>query len=199
MRSGAIEPGESISEVHLAAELGVSRTPLREALIGLAESDQIEWNEGRGFRFKPLSTDELEELAPILATLEGLAIQLTDPAKLVLIGEQLLELAEGFSAEHVERALINAKDDEWHTLLTSGCPNVRLLDILQNTRQAFHRYEQLLVADHAMMPRVAAEHIAIAKAVCDGDISTAQEALRENWLNGVRRTVAIAQAITEGE
>ena len=196
MRSGAVDPGEGISEVQLAAELGVSRTPLREALIGLAELGQIEWTDGRGFRFKPLSAEELRELAPILASLESLAIELTPEAERVRIGGELLELAENFTAEQVELALVTARDDEWHTLLTSGCGNGRLLALLQNTRQAFHRYEQLLIPDHAVISRVAAEHIEIARAMQRGDLAGATRALSENWLNGARRTAEMAQSLT---
>ncbi|WP_454299390.1 GntR family transcriptional regulator [Salana multivorans] len=75
MRSGAVVPGEGINEVQLAAELGVSRTPLREALIALESEGQIESEDGKGFRFVPLRAREFEELAPIMATLEGLALK----------------------------------------------------------------------------------------------------------------------------
>lgn len=199
MRSGAVEPGEGISEVQLAAELGVSRTPLREALIGLAELGQLEWIEGRGFRFKPLSSEELSELAPILASLESLAIELTSEADRMRIGTELLKLAENFTAEQVELSLVTAKDDEWHSLLTSGCRNDALLGMLQNTRQAFHRYEQLLVPDHAVISRVAAEHVEIARALRDGDLAGAQRALGDNWRNGARRTSEIARALNSAE
>src|SRR5215469_8782888 len=77
MRAGDVRPGESINEVQLAAELGVSRTPLREALIALESEGQIESENGKGFRFVPLSAREFEELAPIMATLEGLALEVT--------------------------------------------------------------------------------------------------------------------------
>src|SRR6478735_2319718 len=77
MRSGEVSPGESINEVQLAAELGVSRTPLREALIALESEGQIESENGKGFRFVPLSAREFEELCPIIVTLEGLALDLS--------------------------------------------------------------------------------------------------------------------------
>lgn len=195
MRSGAVDPGEGISEVQLAAELGVSRTPLREALIGLAEGGQIEWTEGRGFRFKPLSTEELSELAPIIASLESLAIELTSEEDRTRIGAELLELAENFTAEQVELSLVTAKDDQWHSVLTGGCNNALLLAMLQNTRQSFHRYEQLLIPDHAVISRVAAEHIEIARALRDGDLAGAQRSLSENWRNGARRTAEMARSL----
>ena len=87
MRAGDVQPGEGINEVQLAAELGVSRTPLREALIALESEGQIESQNGKGFRFVSLSKSEFEELAPILATLEALALRLS-PAEQLTDGEE---------------------------------------------------------------------------------------------------------------
>lgn len=187
MRSGAVRPGQTVNEVHLAAELGVSRTPLREALVALESEGQIASENGRGFRFLPLSARELEELSPIIAALECLALELTPPEELEDLGHQLLTLAEEFKDEVAEHALINRKDDEWHTLMLSACPNGRLRDQLQSIRLAMHRYESLLVHDEAMVARSSAEHAEIARRLIARDLSGAQAALRANWRGGVRR------------
>src|SRR6478736_6582093 len=86
MRAGEVQPGEGINEVQLAGELGVSRTPLREALIALESEGQIESENGKGFRFVPLSKREFQELAPIMAALEGLALELTPPDAIPALG-----------------------------------------------------------------------------------------------------------------
>ena len=77
LRDGSIEAGAGINEAELANELGVSRTPLREALIGLETEGYIESEIGKGFRFAVLGSAEFEELAPVIAALECLAIELT--------------------------------------------------------------------------------------------------------------------------
>ncbi|WP_111719424.1 GntR family transcriptional regulator [Homoserinimonas sp. OAct 916] len=187
MREGIVTPGEDINELQLAAELGVSRTPLREALITLHSEGQIESVNGKGFRYVPLSAREFKELAPIMATLEGLALQLTPREKLREIGERLATLAAEFDQESAEHELVATRDDEWHNILVSGCDNTRLHDILANVRVAFHRYESLLVAEKAVIGRVAAEHAVIAKHVTAGDIAQATEALTVNWANGAQR------------
>ncbi|WP_127125848.1 GntR family transcriptional regulator [Georgenia sp. SYP-B2076] len=187
MRSGAVHPGQTINEVQLAAELGVSRTPLREALISLETEGQIASESGRGFRFLPLSARELEELSPIIAALECLALELSPPEELAELGRNLLVLARDFKDEVAQHALINQRDDEWHTLMLSACPNGRLMDHLQSVRLALHRYESLLVHDEAMVARSSAEHEAIAQRLVDGDLAGAQAALRANWRNGARR------------
>ena len=187
MRNGTVQPGEGINEVQLAAELGVSRTPLREALIALESEGQIESENGKGFRFVPLSAREFEDLAPIMASLESLALQLTDPGELRTIGARLARLSAEFDQEIALHTLVVSKDDEWHDIMLSGCPNQRLTDLATSVRQAFHRYESLLVPDEVMIERVAAEHAAIAEHMVNGDVAAASAALTANWMNGMQR------------
>jgi DNA-binding GntR family transcriptional regulator len=194
MRAGEAKPGTRVNEVRLAAELQVSRSPLREALIALEGEGQIESESGKGFRFVPLSATEFEELAPVMAALEGLALELSDPAGLKQIAGELAKDAEEFNSELVTHAIVMTKDDEWHTKMLGACPNQRLLAIINNTRLAFHRYESLLMADEAKFARVAAEHKAIAACLKKGDIPGAKEALKINWINGARRVLESADS-----
>jgi DNA-binding GntR family transcriptional regulator len=190
MRNGEVQPGEGINEVKLAAELGVSRTPLREALIILEGEGQVESEAGLGFRFLPLSRDELVELAPILAALEGLALDLSPVDELAAIGLELARLAGEFTADVARHSLVISKDDEWHGLMLGACPNRRLLGLIAGSRQAFHRYESLLVPGEAMIGRVAAEHAEIARCLVARDIPGAKAGLRVNWLNAAERLIA---------
>jgi DNA-binding GntR family transcriptional regulator len=187
MRSGAVQPGEGINEVQLAAELGVSRTPLREALIALESEGQITSENGKGFRFMPLSASEFEDLAPVMAALESLALELSPIDELRAIGKRLAELAAEFTQERAEHSLVVTKDDEWHAIMLSACPNRRLLDVIESVRGSFHRYESLLVPNDVMVERVAAEHAAIADRLAEGDVPGAIEALKVNWMLGMRR------------
>ena len=194
MRSGAVRPGEGINEVQLAAEIGVSRTPLREALIALEAEGQIESESGKGFRFAALSAREFEELAPVISALEGLAIQLSPLQKMQKLGTRLGKLAAEFDSESAAHRTIMTRDDEWHGVMLSACRNERLLSLIGSVRQSFHRYESLLVSDEALVSRVAAEHAAIARHLADGDIPAAQQALETNWVNGAKRILMQANS-----
>lgn len=187
MRSGQVSPSEGINEVQLAGELGVSRTPLREALIALESEGQITSENGKGFRFAPLSAGEFGDLAPIMATLESLALELSPAEELKVVGRRLLEMAESFTDELVEHSLVITRDDEWHGVMLSVCPNRRLLDVIESVRGSIHRYESLLVPEDAKIERVAAEHAAIARSLIEGDLDGAIEALKANWSHGLRR------------
>lgn len=194
MRTGAVTPGEGINEVQLAAEIGVSRTPLREALIALETEGQIESESGKGFRFAALSAREFEELAPVISALEGLAVELSPLPKMQKLGARLAKLASDFDSETAAHSMIMTRDDEWHGVMLSACPNQRLLALIATVRQSFHRYESLLVPDEAIVSRVAAEHAAIAHCLADGDIPGARAALQENWVNGAKRILMQASS-----
>src|SRR5262245_9415830 len=73
---GRLPPGARINEVHLAASLGVSRTPLREALSRLANEGAVAVEPRRGFFVAPLSTTELEQLYSIRPVLDPEALRI---------------------------------------------------------------------------------------------------------------------------
>jgi DNA-binding GntR family transcriptional regulator len=74
--SGRFAPGERLTEEHLAKSLGVSRTPVREALHKLESEGLVKPLESRGFYVALDSREELEDLFDIRAALEGYAIRL---------------------------------------------------------------------------------------------------------------------------
>ena len=74
--SGRFVPGERLAEEHLAEELGVSRTPVREALHKLEQEGLIEPLESRGFRVPPDSPEEIEDLFDIRTVLEGYTLKI---------------------------------------------------------------------------------------------------------------------------
>src|SRR6516164_2816173 len=72
--SGGLMPGNRLQDVQLAAELGVSRTPVREALLRLEGEGLVESDPNRGFFVAPLSRKEVLEIYPIVWSLECLAL-----------------------------------------------------------------------------------------------------------------------------
>ncbi|MFI6638375.1 GntR family transcriptional regulator [Streptomyces sp. NPDC050504] len=184
---GTIPTGEAINEGKLATELGVSRTPLREALISLEREGIITSERGKGFRFTPMSAREFRDLTTIVATLESLALETSDPAHLAEMAPRLLEEARAFSVEQAPHDVIERYDDAWHDLLLSGCPNDRLLDLLASLKLTMHRYERLALGDQDVLERSAEEHERIAECLLRRDVEGAARALRENWNSGMDR------------
>ncbi|MEU0569858.1 GntR family transcriptional regulator [Nonomuraea sp. NPDC005983] len=187
---GEFTAGTDVNEAALAAELGVSRTPLREALITLAGEGVLESNQGRGFTFAPVSRKEFRELCEIVAALEALALDSSDPAHLQRIAPDLLRMANDFPDSVAEQQVIERHDDEWHDLLLSGCQNERLLDLITSVKAGMRRYAHLLAGDDAPLEREAAEHSRVAEFLLTGDLKSAAEALRHNWVNGMERMLS---------
>ena len=187
---GDFAAGTDINEAALAAELGVSRTPLREALITLAGEGVLESSQGRGFRFAPVSRKEFRELCEIVAALESLALDCSDPAHLRRIAPDLLTMAQEFPDRIAEQQEIERHDDEWHDLLLSGCRNERLLDLITSVKAGMRRYAHLLAGDDTPLEREATEHRLVAELLIAGDLPKAAQALRDNWVNGMERMMS---------
>lgn len=185
--SGELTAGKAINEVQLSNRIGVSRTPLREALITLEHEGIIRSTSGKGFSFSPLSQKEFTELCPVLADLEMLALELSDPAAVRDIAHQLVAKAREFTVQQASAGLIERQDDEWHGLLLSACPNERLLQLIASLKQGLRRYERLMFGDDTILERSADEHERIAQCLIDDDLPGALRALKQNWHSGMTR------------
>jgi DNA-binding GntR family transcriptional regulator len=172
--------GARLNESEIALEIGVSRTPLREALRALEQEGLVYSQPGQGFYALPLSVDEVREIYPILWTLEVLALRLR-PA---LTDEELTRLAtinttlESAGADPL-RAL--ALDTEWHADLLTPCANKRLLEQITSLKRAAHRYEYAYMQEANRLTISAAQHRQIIDALRKGDVGRAAAALEANW------------------
>ena len=191
-----LEPGSRVVESRLAKELGVSRTPLREALMHLEREGFIELQPNRGFFVAQLSIGEARELYPILGFLESHALELTgapEPTRtehLAGLNDQLL------SRENAPEGAFSL-NVEWHTVLTSGCPNGLLLKMLTQVRRKVYRYEWAYLSPGGERVRDSVEfHDVILTALETGDIAGAVEALQHHWNADLEALIPVMAAST---
>ncbi|WP_326569473.1 GntR family transcriptional regulator [Amycolatopsis rhabdoformis] len=173
-----------INEVHLARELGVSRTPLREALIGLADRGLLVAAPGRGFLVAPLDPEEARRLYPLVAELESLALRWTSPLDLTLLPDALDAIADEMAALPAG-ADLSAVDDRWHALLLSRCGNPHLLRLIEQTKPLLNRYESVYFGGPERTAESIAEHRGIAEALRAEDVPRATTLLVRNWVKAL--------------
>ena len=184
---GRLEAGERLNEVHLAAKLNVSRTPLREALNRLTAEGALRSVPRIGFFVCPLSVEEFEQIYPIRAILDPEALRLAGiPAaarldRLEAINKKIL------AAREVERRI--ALDDQWHLELLAGCPNRVLLELIEQFMRRTHRYELVYLRENENVRETGESHAAIVGALRDGNLRRACAALKENMFNGIEPIV----------
>lgn len=121
-----LAPGSRVNESHLSAELGVSRTPLREAMLGLEAAGFLGSDVGRGFLIPPLMAAPFRECQQILARLAPLALSLTPaaPQRYMELQNLLGRARLRVGAAPADRAADLAPlSQRWSLLLIEGCPN----------------------------------------------------------------------------
>jgi DNA-binding GntR family transcriptional regulator len=180
---GELPPGAPVRDTDLAESLGASRTPVREALIRLTAEGLLESLVGRGFRVRALRRQDVEDVYPLLWTLEPLALgdapAFTEEQSAEL--ERITLRMEDQSAGASERHELDAS---WHRCLISGCANARLVRIIEKLRDTSRRYELAYLGGAQGMELSVAEHREISQAFAAGDRAHATEQLREHWQRG---------------
>jgi DNA-binding GntR family transcriptional regulator len=177
---GRLPAGERINERDLGARLEVSRTPIREALLGLEGEGFVESRPARGFAPVPLSARDVNEVYPMVAALEILAVRSTPPERLRAHLPELERLADRMAAAPDARRA-QALDDRWHARLVKECGNERLLRTLASLKRVVRRYELAWMADNAHVETSTEQHHAIVEALGDDDVDRATELLDLNW------------------
>jgi len=187
--------GRSIGEEALAIELGVSRTPIREALLGLANGGLVQAQRGRGFIVQPLSASEARQIYPIIATLERLAVETSPPAsgqQIECLSDLNQQLAQTDSPH--ERMRLDAS---WHRTITSDCRNPRLISLIEATKQTALRYEYAYLKNAALRDTSIGEHEEIS-ARFQSDPKGAAKAIELHWMRGLNAVLRMLEGPEDG-
>ncbi len=179
MTDGELEPGQTLTEAGLSKALGVSRTPVREALLQLEAEGVLQSTPARGFTVRELSTTEATEMFPILSTLEALAVRTTpDPFDVTRLRELDAELTA--EDEPINRWKL---DTAFHETMIASCPNASLRALITRLRVTMSRYEieYMRRVGGAWKHGTGNRHADIVDALAAGDREAAAEAIWQNW------------------
>lgn len=181
-----LEPGSMVSENELAMQMGLSRTPVREALMSLAKVKLIEVYPQRGSAVAPIDYDLVEEATFMRGVLEASVVELacetaSDEQKVAL--EENVALQERYLAEGRMEALMQL-DNELHQMLFTIARKEQTWEMLSGFTVHFDRVRRMAL-DAPRNDRNVADHRAIVQAVAAGDKAEARRAM-EIHLNRYR-------------
>jgi DNA-binding GntR family transcriptional regulator len=182
--TGALRPGERLDEQSLADRFGVSRTPIREALMQLASAGLVELQARRGAFVASLSLREVIERFEVMAALEGAcgalaARRLTDGerARLLQAHEACRREAGSGDADAYYYA-----NERFHRTLYDGSHNGYLAEQARLLHDRLKPYRRLQLRARSRVATSLAEHQAVVDAVLAGDGDAAERALKSHIL-----------------
>jgi DNA-binding GntR family transcriptional regulator len=176
--TGELEPGRAVTEAELSRSLGVSRTPVREALLRLEAEGVLDSTPARGFSVRPLRPAEALELYPILATLERLAVSTSPARALDLAALRAIDAELVATSDPVQRWRL---DTAFHDTIVSACPNASLRTMLHALRVRVARYELAFMRDGDRESHSVPLHEQILAALDDADMVKAADLIGRNW------------------
>ncbi len=179
---GELASSSRIEEVGIADRLGVSRTPVREALIALEQEGLVSSRPNRGFVVSPADRALVVEAFPILGALESAALRISGDrlrAHLTTLDEQIQALADAHT-----RPAQYEHDHAFHELLTRDCGNPRLLKLLQAERTRVRRFDGMHERGVADLEGTCREHSMILSAITKANYDEASQLLIEHWERG---------------
>jgi len=191
--SHALKPGDILNTVELSKRLGVSRTPIREALNRLISIGLVEEAPHRSCCVKKLSGDQLIEIYYIRAALSGVAARLaatkiSDSDKKLL--SDLCDQMEQTDEPDQSKTMLD-KNREFHDIIIAAANSPRLADLLEQYYSQSQQYRALALELPGRFAEICAEHRKIAEALARGDKEKAEVYTREHYFNTAKR---IAQA-----
>lgn len=182
---GKITPGTRMMEVSLAEEMGVSRTPVREAIRKLERDGLVVIEPRRGAYASEISVKDIVDTLIVREDLESLAAEL---AAKVITPDQISELKEvakrfanAIDAGDPERMIDG--DEEIHRLIVTFSGNKTLMQLSETVQELALRFRYLYFDDFSRYRHVPDEHNAIIDALQDGDADRAREAARTHVHN----------------
>ncbi len=189
--SGELAPGSKLTEVALAARLGVSRGPLREAFRMLEEAGLVRTEKNRGVFVRDIPIEEAIEIFDLRAAMDELvgrrlAESITPTALREIRGlvdsmEQAVKAKDAYNYH-----LLNLK---FHDRLVELAGNGKLTAIYRKLIKELSLFRRLNLADGWLMPVSASEHRQIVKAIASGDADAAGRAMYEHVMESKERTI----------
>ena len=190
----ALKPGAPIVEADVAERFGVSRTPVREALLRLADEGLVDIRPQRGTAVARLSLDRIEEALFVRRAVECAVIaRVFARGEASAVGAALTPIVDAQAAAIARRDIAAALDADtrFHHALVVACGHRGVWRVVEEARDLHHRMRAIAVPELGSAAQAIRDHRAIAKALRDGDQARALDAMNAH----LARNFALARTI----
>ncbi|MGD8193936.1 GntR family transcriptional regulator [Herbiconiux sp. P18] len=181
---GTLQPGERLRDPELERWLGVSRTPIREALLRLERSGLVIARPGRATTVAPAEGPEVQNAQQVAAALHELAARLAVPqlvpAELDALRGANDDFRSALDAVDVDAAL--EADDRFHGVFVAASGNAMIAEVLEGATAVLRRVERIRFSSLDGRDSVR-QHEGILEAARAGDAEAAALRTRENWMS----------------
>lgn len=157
---GELKPGERLMEIQLANKLGVSRTPIREALRKLELEGLVNMVPRKGAEVADITEKSLRDVLEVRKALEELSVQLACEKITEEEIEELKRVAERFkdTLDDQDVTKIAEADVAFHDVIYTATDNQKLILLLNNLREQMYRYRVEYLKKEEAYPQLIAEH-----------------------------------------
>ncbi|MCG8542225.1 MAG: GntR family transcriptional regulator [Clostridia bacterium] len=175
--NGKLEPGERLMELQLAEQLGVSRTPVREAIRKLELEGLVEMIPRKGAYVADMSIKDILDVLEVRMFLEGLATYLAaermSDEEIDALKEVLKKFEDGMMT--MEKEDMIELDNKFHDMIIKGARNNKLLQIVQGLHEQFQRFRVIYFNEYDEHEDLVKYHRAIVNAIAHRDSKEAQQ------------------------
>ena len=180
--TGEFAPGERLMEIALANRLGVSRTPVREAIRKLELEGLVVMIPRKGAEVAKITEKDLRDVLEVRSSLEELAAELAAERMNDEVKEKLEKALKEFeeAIESDDNAAIADSDVDFHDVIFEATGNARLIQIINNLREQMYRYRLEYVKDTEYHTVLLNEHRELAKAMVEGRKEDARKIMKRH-------------------
>lgn len=180
--TGEMKPGERLMEIHLANKLGVSRTPIREAIRKLELEGLVIMIPRRGAEVAQITWKNLKDVLEVRRALDVLAIELACERMEREELDRLYQACEYFkkATESQDARVIAEADVDLHDIIVKATRNNRLIQLVNNLSEQMYRYRFEYIKDKTQHSRLVREHYEMHEAICTKDKEKAAIVVRKH-------------------
>lgn len=180
--TGEMKPGERLMEIHLANKLGVSRTPIREAIRKLELEGLVIMIPRRGAEVAQITWKNLKDVLEVRRALDVLSIELACDRMTPEEMESLEKACEAFkqATETKDVRMIAEADVALHDIIVASTRNDRLVQLVNNLAEQMYRYRFEYIKDVAQHDRLVDEHNDIYQSILKKDKEKAVAAVKKH-------------------